>query len=339
MLIVCAGDQRMTVRIRAQAAAARQRERRIAALYGMSRELASVRGVDGLLRDRPAAHRGGLPGRSRCCFPMRADACSRDARRPEEIGDGSDRPGRRAVDLRAPGGGGTGHGHGARRAGALCVPLLASRGRDGRARHRPGGAARLRQSRGAPPARDLRQSDRAGASSGPSSPTRRGRARCARRPSGCATRCSARSRTICARRSPPSSALRAASSRRRRAATRPRGGSSSESIHQEASHLDRLVNGLLEMTRLESGAVTVKKERQALEEVVGAVLKRLERLLGDRPVRRRAPRATCRSCPSTRSRSSRSSSTCSTTRAGIRRPDCPIDISASVAGQARGGGG
>ena len=39
----------LTVRIRAQVVAARQRERRIAALYGMSRKLASVHGVDDLL--------------------------------------------------------------------------------------------------------------------------------------------------------------------------------------------------------------------------------------------------------------------------------------------------
>jgi two-component system sensor histidine kinase KdpD len=56
------------------------------------------------------------------------------------------------------------------------------------------------------------------------------------------------------------------------------------SIHGEASHLDRLVNGLLEMTRLESGAVTIKTEPQALDGVVGAALHRLEGLLGGRPV-------------------------------------------------------
>jgi two-component system sensor histidine kinase KdpD len=56
------------------------------------------------------------------------------------------------------------------------------------------------------------------------------------------------------------------------------------SIHQEASHLDRLVNGLLEMTRLESGAVTIKAEPQSLEGVVGAALQRLDSLLRDRTV-------------------------------------------------------
>ncbi len=49
MLIVALVISGLTVRIRAQADAARHRERRIAALYAMSRELASTRGVDSLL--------------------------------------------------------------------------------------------------------------------------------------------------------------------------------------------------------------------------------------------------------------------------------------------------
>ncbi len=47
-------------------------------------------------------------------------------------------------------------------------------------------------------------------------------------------------------------------------------------IYEEAGRLNRLVSNLLDMTRLESGAVQVKKEWQPLEEVVGTVLTRLE---------------------------------------------------------------
>jgi two-component system sensor histidine kinase KdpD len=61
------------------------------------------------------------------------------------------------------------------------------------------------------------------------------------------------------------------------------------SIHGEASHLDRLVNGLLEMTRLESGAVTIKAEPQALDGVLGAALQRLDTLLRDRVVQVNLP--------------------------------------------------
>ena len=57
-----------------------------------------------------------------------------------------------------------------------------------------------------------------------------------------------------------------------------------ESIAQEAERLGRLVNNLLEMTRLESGSAEVKRDWHPLEEIVGAALTRLERLLGDRKI-------------------------------------------------------
>src|SRR5262245_13854032 len=50
MLFVALVISTLTVRLRQQAEAARQRERRTAALYAMSRELASMRGVDDLLQ-------------------------------------------------------------------------------------------------------------------------------------------------------------------------------------------------------------------------------------------------------------------------------------------------
>jgi two-component system sensor histidine kinase KdpD len=46
--------------------------------------------------------------------------------------------------------------------------------------------------------------------------------------------------------------------------------------YQEAERLNRLVGNLLDMTRLEAGAIQVRKEWQPLEEVVGAALTRLE---------------------------------------------------------------
>ncbi len=57
-----------------------------------------------------------------------------------------------------------------------------------------------------------------------------------------------------------------------------------ETIAEEAERLSRLVENLLAMTRLESGAVKLKKEWQPLEEVVGAALTRLERRLSGREV-------------------------------------------------------
>ncbi|MCC7138758.1 MAG: DUF4118 domain-containing protein [Planctomycetes bacterium] len=55
-------------------------------------------------------------------------------------------------------------------------------------------------------------------------------------------------------------------------------------IEREADRLNRLVGNLLSMTRLDAGAVRVAKEWQPLEEVVGAVAARADRLLPGRPL-------------------------------------------------------
>ncbi len=55
-----------------------------------------------------------------------------------------------------------------------------------------------------------------------------------------------------------------------------------ETILQEAQRLNRLVRNLLDMTRLEAGAVRVNKEWQPLEEVVGSALNRMEEALSGR---------------------------------------------------------
>jgi two-component system sensor histidine kinase KdpD len=63
----------------------------------------------------------------------------------------------------------------------------------------------------------------------------------------------------------------------------------SQTIYEEAERLNRLVNNLLDMTRLEAGTIQVHKEWQPLEEVVGAALTRLEVQLHDRPVTTQLP--------------------------------------------------
>jgi two-component system sensor histidine kinase KdpD len=57
-----------------------------------------------------------------------------------------------------------------------------------------------------------------------------------------------------------------------------------DTIVQEAERLSRLVRDLLDMTRVEAGALSVHKEWQPVEEVVGSALASVERLLGSRPV-------------------------------------------------------
>lgn len=62
-----------------------------------------------------------------------------------------------------------------------------------------------------------------------------------------------------------------------------------ESVREEAERLNRLVQNLLEMTRLESGALQLHRELHPLEEVVGAALGRVGKRLGDRRVTTRVP--------------------------------------------------
>lgn len=62
-----------------------------------------------------------------------------------------------------------------------------------------------------------------------------------------------------------------------------------QTILDESERLNRLIRNLLDMTRLESGGVKVKKEWHPLEEVVGAVLNRSEPRLKNRDVRTHLP--------------------------------------------------
>ena len=57
-----------------------------------------------------------------------------------------------------------------------------------------------------------------------------------------------------------------------------------QSVYDEVERLNRLVNNLLDMMRLESGPVTVKKEWHVLEEVVGTALGHMEKRLQGRSV-------------------------------------------------------
>lgn len=56
------------------------------------------------------------------------------------------------------------------------------------------------------------------------------------------------------------------------------------SIHDQAEHLNRLLRNLLEMTRLEGGAVTLKRELAAIEEPVGTALASLAHRIGERRI-------------------------------------------------------
>jgi two-component system sensor histidine kinase KdpD len=55
-----------------------------------------------------------------------------------------------------------------------------------------------------------------------------------------------------------------------------------ESVREEADRLNRLVQNLLQMTRLQSGELTLRREWHSIEEVVGAALRRVDRRLSGR---------------------------------------------------------
>ena len=60
-------------------------------------------------------------------------------------------------------------------------------------------------------------------------------------------------------------------------------------IYEEAEHLNAIIRNILDMTRLESGAITVKKEWQSPEEIIGAVLNRFSEKLKDHPISTNLP--------------------------------------------------
>ncbi len=62
-----------------------------------------------------------------------------------------------------------------------------------------------------------------------------------------------------------------------------------QTIQEEAEHLNRIIKNVLDMTRLESGAIKVNKEWQSLEEIVGVVINRLGDRLNDHPLTVKLP--------------------------------------------------
>jgi two-component system sensor histidine kinase KdpD len=61
-------------------------------------------------------------------------------------------------------------------------------------------------------------------------------------------------------------------------------------IRQEVDGLDRLVGNLLDLSRIEAGAVVLRREWHLIEELVEEALRRMEPVLADRPLRIDLPR-------------------------------------------------
>lgn len=62
-----------------------------------------------------------------------------------------------------------------------------------------------------------------------------------------------------------------------------------KTIQEEADRLNRVIRNILDMTRLESGAIKINKEWQSLDEIVGVVLNRLGDRLNDHPLTVKLP--------------------------------------------------
>jgi len=60
-------------------------------------------------------------------------------------------------------------------------------------------------------------------------------------------------------------------------------------IHEETDRLERIIRNVLNLTRLESGAITVHKEWQPLEEIIGVILNRFSDRLTGRPLELKIP--------------------------------------------------
>jgi len=287
MLVVALVISSLAVRIRAQAESARERERRMAALYAMSRELAAARGVREL-REVAARHIAEV-FRTRVVVLLPQP----DGRLAPDEGDAAQLP----MDASELAVGQWVHEHGQVAgqgtdtlpgASALYLPLTGSRGSVGVLGLRPQDPRPLQ----AP--EQLHQLEAFASQTALAIE----RARLAEE----AERAQVRAETERLRnsllssvshdlRTPLASITGAASTlleneARLDARTRR---DLLETLHEEADRLNRLVQNLLEMTRLESGALQVHTEWHSVEEVVGAALGRFSKALARRPVTTHVP--------------------------------------------------
>jgi two-component system sensor histidine kinase KdpD len=282
MLVVTVVISTLTARTRAQADAARDRERRTAALYGMTRDLLSRRVVDDLLA-ATIGHIAAVFGNQAALFLP--DAEGRPVRRAGESDALAETPNEYAV-IRWVQEHGQMAGHGsATLPGArwLYLPLVATRG--------PVGVLGIAPSSGdtlaAPEQLHLLETFAA--------QTALAIERVAMAEE--AQQAQLRSETERLR----NSLLSAVSHDLRTplaaitgsASTLVEGGDQldvatrrelAQAIQDEGERLNRLVHNLLDMTRLESGGIQARKDWHSLEEIVGGALTRMEKALGARQV-------------------------------------------------------
>jgi two-component system sensor histidine kinase KdpD len=272
----------LTARIRGQAEAARQRERRTAALYAMTRDLVSQRGLDELLR-AATRHIAEVFGSRVVVFLPDRDG--RLVRRAGELAPGTDEASEHGVaqwvqDHGQMAGRGSPTLPGAR---ALYVPLPASRGTVGVLGVEPPAGEVL----GTPEQLHLLETFAAQTALAiervalvDEAQQARLRSETERLRNSLLSAVSHDLRTPLATITGSASALVEGEATLDPATRREL----AQAIEDEADRLNRLVHNLLEMTRLESGGIRVHKDWHPLEEVVGSALARMEKRLGKRRV-------------------------------------------------------
>ena len=287
MLVVGLIISTLTVRIRAQAESARQRERRMASLYAMSRELASTRGVEDILGAAVRHIVEVFRGQVVVLLPDPTGRLTRKTGYPTsfEIDSSEFGVSQWVYEHGQMAGLGTTTLPGAK---ALYLPLVASRGTLGVLGLRP------EEPRSLEAPEQLHQLE----TFANQTALALERAHLANE----AQQAQVRAETERLR----NSLLSSVSHDLRTPLAGITGAASSllesdeqfdpatrkellETIYEESDRLNRLVHNLLDMTRLESGGLRVRKEWHPLEEVVGAALSRLVKSLHGRSVTTRLP--------------------------------------------------
>ena len=286
MLVVALVISGFTVRIRWLAEAAGQRERRTAALYALSRELAGTRGVTRIL-EAATRHIADV-FHARIVFLLRDDGGALAARGIPggfELDSTEVGVSRWVFEHNQPAGRGTGTLPGAR---ALYLPLAASRGPIGVLGIRPADPHVVETPEQLHQMGTFANQTALALERGLLAEEAH---RAQMRMETEKLRSSLLSSVSHDLRTPLSAITGAASALLQSGP--PLGPTDQrelvEAIREEADRLGRLVQNLLDMTRLESGVVPVRKEWHSLEEVVGIALGRLSDRLGERPVDVRLP--------------------------------------------------
>jgi two-component system sensor histidine kinase KdpD len=274
----------LTTRIRAQADAARHRERRTAALYAMTRDLISQQGLDELLRVATQHIAEVFGSRIAVFLP---DGAGQLGRRVGELAAGASELGvaRWVYEHGQLAGRGSATLPGAR---ALYLPLSAARGTVGVLAIEPPAA----DAPATPEQLHLLETFAAQAALAiervalvEEAQQARLRSEADRLRNSLLSAVSHDLRTPLATITGSASALVEQEGVLDPAARREL----AQAIQEEADRLNRLVHNLLEMTRLESGGIRVRKDWEPLEEVVGSALARVEKRLGQRRVDVRLP--------------------------------------------------